>query len=337
MMYRNFLRGGLMLAVLMVSGCDDQPTAVRSAFASEVRPLADEGAATLPSVDLRVMIDTITRGLIESETEAYVVPAAADLEVWRAAVDAVGAGDVATADSLLDGYGYDVIRIVESSTGDTLTVMRERIPAGGDVARGWGTYVFNPSAAAQADIHVNHPLDDQHSEDVAGDLYRSCGCRWLLMAGARRDANAGEVADMARSTSSVFHRVHTRVAAAGTRALSIHGFRIENHPDELPADAELVLSNGRNATTSRPRYMAADSTLRTRLNDAGFVSGLYRADVLYQDLGATQNPQGQHSNNTLGWGHWMHLEHERAVRTDSAQWKASNAVIRQWILDFPAQ
>lgn len=337
MMFRNFMRGGVLLAALMVSGCDDQPTAVRTPARSGIHAFASEGAATLPSVDLRVMIDTITRGLIESETEAYVVPATAELDVWSRAVDAVAAGDVATADSLLDAYGYDVIRLVESNTGDTLTVMRERIPAGGDVARGWGTYVFNPSARAQADVHVNHPVDDQHTEDVAGDLYRACGCRWLLMAGARRDANTGEVADMARATNSVFHRVHTRVAAPGTRALSIHGFRIENHPDELPADAELVLSNGRNATTSRPRYVAADSTLRTRLNDAGFVTGLYRADADYQDLGATQNPQGQHSNNTLGWGHWMHLEHERAVRTDSAAWKASNAVIRQWIMDFPAQ
>ena len=337
MTHRIAARGIVLLAALMVSGCDDQPTAVRSAAEARVRPLATAGAEALPSVDLRVMIDTITRGLIESETEAYVVPTAAELEVWRLAIDAVSAGDVATADSLLDGYAYDVVRIVESTTGDTLTVMRERIPAGGDVARGWGTYVFNPSADARADIHVNHPVDDQHSEDVAGDLYRSCGCRWLLMAGARRDANAGEVADMARATNSVFHRVHTRVAAAGTRALSIHGFRIENHPDELPADAELVLSNGRNATTSRPRYVAADSTLRTRLNAAGFVAGLYRADSLYQDLGATQNPQGRHSNDALGWGHWMHLEHERAVRTDSAAWKASNVVIRQWITDFPAQ
>lgn len=337
MMFRNFLRGGVLLAALMVSACDDQPTAVRAADGSPVRAFASEGAETLPSVDFRVMIDTITRGLIEKETEAYVVPTAAELEVWRQAVDAVVAGDVATADSLLDPYAYDVVRIVESGTGDTLTVMRERMPAGGDVARGWGTYAFNPSATAQADIHVNHPVDDQHSEDVAGDLYRSCGCRWFLMAGARRDANASDDSDMARATNSVFHRVHTRVAAPGTRALSIHGFRIENHPDELPADAELVLSNGRNASTSRPRYVAADSTLRTRLNAAGFVSGLYKADVAYQDLGATQNPQGQHSNNTLGWGHWIHLEHERAVRTDSAQWKASNAVIRQWILDFPAQ
>lgn len=334
MTYRNLARATALLAALTVSGCTDEPTAVR---AGDVRALATEGAEALPSVNLRVMIDTITSGLIQSETEAYVVPTAAELEVWRQAVDAVAAGNVALADSLLDPYAYDVIRIVEATSSDTLTVMRERIPAGGDVARGWGTYVFNPSAQAQADIHVNHPVDDQHTEDMAAELYRDCGCRWLLMAGARRDANAGEVADMARSTSSVFHRVHTRVAAAGTRALSIHGFRIDNHTGELPADAEIVLSNGRNASTSRPRFTAADSTLRTRLNNAGFVTGLYKADAAYQDLGATQNPQGQHSNNTLGWGHWMHLEHERTLRTDSVSWKASNTVIRQWIADFPAQ
>lgn len=333
MTYRTFLRGGLLLAALIGSGaCDRQPTAAHAGAA----PLANAGSAAVPSVDFRRMIDTITQALIESETEAYVVPTTAEVDAFRQAVDSVLAGNVAAADSLLDAYSYDVIRIQDSVTGDTLTVVRERIRAGGDVARGWGTYAFNPSAAAQADIHVNHPVDDQHSEDMAGDLYRTCGCRWFLMAGARRDANADESSDMARATNSVFHAVHVRVAAAGTRALSIHGFRIENHPDELPADAEMVLSNGRNDRTSRPRYTAADSTLRTRLNDAGFVAGLYRADSLYQDLGATLNPQGRHSNNVLGWGHWMHLEHERAMRTDSAAWKASNAIIRQWIHDFPA-
>ncbi|HEX8392499.1 MAG TPA: hypothetical protein VF665_09105 [Longimicrobium sp.] len=301
--------------------------------------LPDSGAhatAALPVVNLRVLVDTATRGLIKNGTGAYVVPGVAALDTFRLAVDSAVAGRVAGADALLDRYGYDVYAIREAVTQDSLVVIRERIPAGGQVARGWGTYVFNPRGQNAADIHVNHPVDDEFSEDIAADLYRSCRCRWFLMAGARRDANAGETADMARQTASVFHTIHDRVAVAGTRALSIHGFRVENHTGNLPAGTRLVMSNGRSTAVSQPVYTAAELTVRTRMNQAGYAAGLFGADTAYKALSATQNPQGRTSNDRLGWGHWLHLEHERVLREDSVAWKQSNAVLRQWIIDHPA-
>jgi hypothetical protein len=330
-----FARGGALLGLLLISGgCTDTGTEVRPLEPATVRATL---SSSLPTVNFRVLVDTVTRGLIENNTNAYDVPTAAVLDTFRLAVDAVRNGDPAAADAMLDKYGYDVYSIRETVTGDSLVVIRERIPAGADVPRGWGTYVFNPQFQNAADIHVNHPVDDQHSEDMAGDLYRGCRCRWFLMAGARRDANPNDVADMARATNSVFHAVHVRVAAAGTRAVSMHGFRIDNHDGELPADAEIVLAVGRNSQTTTPTYGAADFALRTALVDSGFVAGLHDHDPGYDALGATQNPQGRHSNDALGWGHWIHLEHERTLRTDSIAWKESNAAIRQWIASHPAQ
>lgn len=330
------LRGALLAALVASGACTDQLTDAPAArFPGDTGPRAS-AAAALPRVDFRVMIDTITDAIIQDSTGEYQQPPVAARNHFALAADSVAAGNAAFADSLLEQYDYEVVTVADTVANDTFVVIRERVPAGDTVvARGWGTFVYNPTHAHRADIHVNHPIDDKNTEDMAGDLYRSCGCRWFLMAGARRYANSSDISDTARDTTTVFHRMHRTVARAGTRALSIHGFKIGNHTDSIPADAEVVLSNGRNRTTKIPVYTAADSTLRTRLNAAGFVAGLYRADTLYKDLGATTNPQGRHSNDTLGWGRWMHLEHERALRDDSVQWKQSNAILRQWIIDHP--
>lgn len=325
--------GAALLALGFAAACADQPIAPAAAPDA---PAARNGGAALPAANLRLMVDTITRGLIENNTNAYDIPSAGARDTFRLAVDSILAGNVAAADALLDGYGYDVVRFRETVSNDTLVVVRERIPAGADVPRGWGTYIHNPRFAVAADIHVNHPVDDQNTEDMGGDLFRACRCRWFLMAGARRNANPNEVSDMARATNSIFHTVHVHVADSASRAVSMHGFSIANHADELPADADHVLAVGRNTQTTTPTYTAADLALRTALVDSGFVAGLHDLDAGYDALGATQNPQGRHSNDALGWGHWMHIEHERHLRTDSASWKASNRVIRRWLETNPA-
>jgi hypothetical protein len=157
------------------------------------------------------------------------------------------------------------------------------------------------------------------------------------MAGARRAANveSDTISDMARHTATVFHTFHVAAADSTSRALSIHGFNIGNHDDELPADAQFVLAVGRNALTTTPQYVGGEPALRTMLVDSSFVAGLHDVTPGYDALGATHNPQGQHSNDALGWGHWLHIEHERVIRDDSVAWKRSNGILRQWIIDHP--
>lgn len=332
------VRGGLVAAVLMVlAACSDGESITRTAVPEAP---AARNLAALPSVNFRRMVDSVTNTLIAKNSDRYDVPSAGALDTMVMAVDSVLAGRIAGADAMLAKYDYDVYAMRESTNSDSLVVIRERkMTTSAEVARGWGLYVFNPQAQNRADIHVNHPVDDQHSEDIAGDLYRSCRCRWFLMAGARRAANVGQdtISDMARHTATVFHRVHVRVAGADARAVSIHGFNVGNHTGRLPADVDHVLAVGRNAATTTPTYLPADTVLRRRLVNAGFVSGLHDLTPGYDALGATHNPQGQHSNDVLGWGRWIHIEHEGALRNDSVSWKQSNTVIRQWIIDHPAQ
>lgn len=336
------LRGGAFAALLALTACGDQGAGNPAAVAAPAAAAAEIGVAALPSVNVVALVDTIDNFIIEDSTSAYDVPTATQIAHFRAGVDSVLAGRVAGADALLDQYAYDVYSIRSSVSGDSLVVFRERRVAGGDVARGWGTYIFNPSPTARrVDIHVNHPISDQHTEDIGADLFQDARARWLFIAGAERDANhldPQQQSDMARVTNSIFHQMYTRVAAANVRTISVHGFRHANAENQsLPAGVDQVLSvGGRFFNDNAQVYNAADQALRTRLVNQGFVAGLFNLTPGYAVLGATINPQGQHSNNSFGFGRWMSVETERNVRDNTVLWGTQNDVIRQWIIDFPA-
>jgi hypothetical protein len=260
------------------------------------------------------------------------VPTAANTAHFRAAVDSVLAGRVGGADALLDQYAYDVYSIRDAASGDSMVVFRERrAPNSAKVARGWGTYIYNPAPARRVDVHVNHPIDDQHTEDIGSELFRDVNGRWFMMAGARRLANFNNDADVAHQAGSVFNQMHTRVAAANVRTVSVHGFRWDNNKS-LPTTVDQVLSNGRLDTAANPAYGVSETTLRDRLVGAGFTAGLFDRDTGYDVLGATTNVQGQHS---FGVGRWIHVETEKNVRDSTTAWRSMNDVLEQWVVDFP--
>jgi hypothetical protein len=343
MQLRHILRGATAAALLALTACGDDAADTPAAVGTTSASINDITTLALPAINVVALVDTIDNTIIGDSTRAYDVPTTTQTGHFRAAVDSVLAGRVAGADALLNQYGYDVYRVRSSVTNDTLVVFRERAPAGGlDVPRGWGTYIFNTSATARrADIHVNHPISDLNTEDIAADLYEDCRCRWLFIAGAERDANDTDPrlqSDMARVTNSVFHRMYTRVAAANARTVSVHGFRHANAENQgLPAGVDQVLSvGGRFFNDDEQTYDAAHQALRTRLVNGSFVAGLFNETVGYDVLGATINPQGQHSNNTFGFGRWTSVETEKNVRDSSVLWGTMNDVLRQWIIDFPA-
>lgn len=333
-MFRNktILRGALLAAMLSSAACDESVTGAPAASAAVPRADISTEAAT---VNIRSLIDTVTLTIIADSTGQYDVPTATNTTHFRTAVDRVLAGRVAGADSLLDQYAYDVYSIRDATSGDSMVVFRERKAAGSSkVARGWGTYIYNPAPARRVDVHVNHPIDDQHTEDIGSELFRDVNGRWFMMAGARRLANFNNAADVAHQAGSVFNQMHTRVAAANVRTVSVHGFRWENN-QSLPTSVDQVLSNGRLDTATSPAYGVAETTLRTRLVNAGFTAGLFDRDAGYDVLGATTNVQGQHSNNSFGVGRWIHVETEKNVRDSTTLWRSMNDILEQWVIDFP--
>lgn len=339
------LRGLALAGAIAAAGaCGDQTTepavvaGAPPALSAEVEGIGVEAVAT---VDFRLLIDTITKGIIADSTGDYVIPYWTYPSRFRQAMDSVEAGKIAGADKMLDSFGYDVYSIREAETGDTIVVFRERVSATtGKVRRGWGTYAYNRRHVRRTDIEVNHPISDQHTEDIGAELYRDCRCRWFLMAGAERDANHTDMSsDVAHYEPNVFTHMHQqqyfRSNDGNARALSIHGFLEARHDSLLPDGVDIVMSNGGTVTRPIPQYGTAEQTLRTRLRDGGFDAGLFFLDAGYNDLGGRENLQGRWSIINFGFGRWMHVEIERNVRTDETRWRAMNDVIRQWIMDFP--
>ena len=85
--------------------------------------------------------------------------------------------------------------------------MRE-VLVNGVQTKGWGSYFVNPSFEADALIEVPHLLWDTNSWDVGAKSFRDAYARGFLMAGAHRNANGFNTADVAHLDTSIFHHVH---------------------------------------------------------------------------------------------------------------------------------
>lgn len=281
---------------------------------------------TLPRLNVVSTVTTAVAAMPGSGTDGYVPPGGAARADFRDAMDLAVARDIEAADAKLDAYRYDVIAAIDVVHGDTIAIFRERTP----VARGWGTYVVRLSAATRlVDIHVNHPTSDQNTEVIGPTLYGECRCRWLLVAGTHRYANAAGNSDMARETASIFQTVHEHAAPTGIQAVSIHGFGRGNHDDPI-ASSDFVLSLGSTGAGGTTAVSPEAEALQAALTGRGFIAGLFPKDDGYAPLGATLNPQGRFSNSTFGHGRWMHVESAGEVRTDPARWGMLVDVLTEW-------
>jgi hypothetical protein len=257
------------------------------------------------------------------DSDGYVPPTADERVAMVALMDRARSGDLRGADSLAWKYRYDIEHTVDAATGDTLIVMVERSP----IRRGWGTLLYNPQGVA-VDVQIDHPLFDVNTPRVAATLYDDCRCRALLMAGTHRYANANDVSDMARSTTSVFQGIHERLGLDANMVISVHGFARANH-NQPTSTSDAVLSNG---ATSAGTLAASDGAraLRDRLVAAGFVAGLVADDTGYTELTGSVNPQGKWSNDRYGHGRWVHVEIAREVRDDGGRWQEFAAGLAEW-------
>lgn len=309
-----------LVALGAMGGCDRGPAAPH--------PQDDRSPVTLPdTVDLVSFADVLRDAMPGEGSGGYTPPQPAEVTTFLLAVDEALTGQATTADSLLAAFGYDVVYAVDGTLGDSLLFVIERTP----VERGWGTYVWNTAAAVTpATVHVDHPLYDLDTPQLAAMLYVDCRCRGLYIAGTHRYADPNDISDMARSTSSVFQAMHEHLAVLDSVAVSVHGFAAGNHAPPT-SESDAVLSNG--ATSAgvlgwSPAALALRDTLRGR----GYTVGLVAYDPAYTDLTGSPNPQGRYSNDTFGYGRWVHIELSRPVRETPESRAAMAAAITAWLV-----
>lgn len=296
--------------------------------ASPPEPPDTRPAVQLPdTVDLVSFADSLRAGMPEQGSLRYVPPEPTEATAFVHAVDEALAGNVLGAESSLAEFGYDAVYAVEGTLGDSLLFIMERSPA----KRGWGTYVWNETShATPATVHVDHPLYDLDTPQLAAQLYTDCRCRGLFLAGTHRYANLDDVSDMARSTSSVFQALHEHLAARDSMVVSIHGFAAASHSPPT-SESDAVVSNG--ATSAGILGWSTSAlALRDTLRARGYTVGLVAHDDGYTDLTGSPNPQGRYSNDTFGYGRWVHVETARPIRETATARGAMAAAISAWLV-----
>jgi hypothetical protein len=117
------------------------------------------------------------------------------------------------------------------------------------------------------------------------------------------------------SVTAPFHAVHVALRSRGlTTVVQPHGFEAEQHDAALQA----IVSSGTSTASTPARRV------HMRLIGANFKSCLYRSAGC-QELGATQNVQGDDTRNA--GGDFVHVELARPLRTDAvARGRAPQAI-----------
>lgn len=224
-----------------------------------------------------------------------------------AAWAAVRAGDTHRAAALASPLGYDVVQLLDATTGMQHVVLESSSAAhpSPPAGRGWGMFVWTPSGDPNLTVEAPHPWDDEHSDAIATRLFQTARAGALLIAGASRFSVPGGAADMAHVSSSVFDALHRADLSPVATVVQAHGFAHEKHPGY----GEVVVSEG-----AAPRDIGRRA--HVALRGAGFDARLYDG-ASYGQLAATRNVQGI-STRAAG-GQFLHVEAGGAIRYDTSR------------------
>ena len=258
------------------------------------------------SGDLAAHFNSFVAAMPRQDSGAYDAPTASERSTMAAAYDAVEAGDLSRAASLVDPLGYDVVQYRDTVSGRDLILLSERRNADGSWPHAWGMYVFSPASASDTAVEVPHPVAEVNVEDVGVELFRKANAEDLFIAGAHRYANTDGSADVAHEDSSVFDGIHEAAVESATDVVQPHGFSQASHPD----CGEVAVSAGKAPPTDLARKVHGD------LRGAGFDAVLYDGNAC-PDLGATTNVQGV-STRAAG-ADFLHVEISKPIRDDATR------------------
>lgn len=209
-----------------------------SLLAQRPCPVAESGDLLLDK--LPVIKAAIPRRFSTTGIDGFVPPSAAEMTAWRGLSAAMIPGDLTEACKIIDtdNFPYSVIQCSDTSEPITVklyNILQEDIPPLGPIAKGWGTYIFNPATISSVSIEIPHPLFDNLTPEEGVDAFRQLDARTLLMAGTHRYANqassscqpdpVGNAADVAHNIENMFEMAHETIAIQlpGTRFIQLHG------------------------------------------------------------------------------------------------------------------
>ena len=280
--------------------------------------------------------------IAQRDSQGYLVPSQqqrADFrslanELWNASSIA----DLQGLTSDAEAIGYDVLSLTAGD--DTYFGLQESNTIA--QPKGWGSFLLRQGAAGNALIEVAHPLADINTLEISAQAFADSDSRGFLIAGAHRNANGQDTADVAHLDESIFQEVHQSFAenAAEVSVWQIHGFDIDIHP-ELPNYSDAIVSAGTGDVTEillgldqriddlegdwdsfSFNTLDVDDPLNVATN--GDIAG-----NTFSLLAATTNIQQLHTTS-IG-GQFVHIELEQSFRIDGGE--SARQLIAQTIAD----
>lgn len=252
---------------------------------------------------LHDVVDGFADRLPAAESDGYVTPSAEEATALAESYAAIVAGDLPTAAATAAPVGYEITRLQDTTSGRRFVLLSEPLDGRTDPTRGWGLFVFAPSASTGTIVEVPHPVADRATEDLGTDLFLAARARALLIAGANRDAVAGGAADVAHRQDSAFEAMHRATLAGGGPVVQIHGFDAQTHADA----GDAVVSSGTETPGTDVRRLAEE------LAAEGFRACVYDGKRC-AGLGGTTNVQGSSARDA--GVEFIHLELGADVRGD---------------------
>ncbi len=282
--------------------------------------------ASIPRLSQTTFLDAFEQTVAPSDSGTF-IPLADESQAqdFSSLLEVLLRGDIAAADEdrqrLADeGVQYRLVNIIDN--GDTILGFLEAVRPGNKQYRGWGAALARLSPECDRVYAAPHVQSDQYSEMIALRAFmddpKACT---LLLAGARRDADSGNVSgeDAANSTENLFHSLTAWLARRGL-AIGRPLWFVQFHgADDRSGQPSIVGSNGSRAASPAGSPLAmiedeVDAGGHVRMGVCGQESGLEKNQNGDYHLCATGNAQG-HLLAKLGVPQtFLHLEIERHVR-----------------------
>lgn len=312
--------------------------------------ITDDLSDWLGQIETTTFPDRRLARFADQDPPDFLLASAQDRQDWEDVLALALAGSWEEAFSAADALGYEVVEFLDTVSGETFHILRERFVPGELGFQGQGTFAFFEGAGVRESlvIEIPHPIFDSDTLEEGALALVEVRPRVLSIAGTHRNNSIVDttcdgtfsggakyrVSDTAHHPDNFLHTTHIWLESniAGLYSAQFHGFCCPGvAPYDLLTD-DCVVSNGIEAVPG-----PADFTqiLHDRIEAQNFLADgvdLTTVAVFGQDttqLGATTNLQGRVSNGVAvgdecdteavsALGNFLHLEQDPDVREEPA-------------------
>lgn len=343
-----FFAGAVLLLCACSGGNGDAPSAP-----SPTPPVTPTPAPVDPiptqSGSLNGYLTALEFG--QADDDIFEVPVAAQRAGLNEVVSDILNEQYTDAHETAETIGYELVEFLDTDTGKTHYLLREKIPVPAAGSIGGGTFIFNPSASRNVAIHVPHPKFDQNTNLEGVAAYLELDVRYFLMAGVHRRSSPVasscqnfsdyRVSDAVHNDEHLFFVAQKAIEDfdSNIHYVEFHGFGTASlatlQSQCAPGDNDKLVNLSETRSLVNASGVTLMTTLASIINNGGQISACMYSPFLNVDgndlyttsLGGTTNTSGRYTNgspdvcdmaaeDSSNTHRYLHIEQSSEVRSD---------------------